>query len=119
MRFLCLPNLEPRSSELNKSNNWGGPRKNQTGRPPKPEAEKHVKRQISLPPDVSMLLDQVPTRQRSKLIAKLLSEYFANPAVSSLTRHVPDLANRPMPFDEFMQKIDEAIESYEENPPSG
>jgi len=33
--------------------------------------------------------------------------------------HAHDLANRPMSFDSFMQKIDEAIESYEENPPSG
>ncbi len=55
---------------------WGGPRKNQTGRPPKPEEEKHIKRQISLSPDVSALLDQVPMRHRSKLIADLLKEYF-------------------------------------------
>jgi len=55
---------------------WGGPRKNQTGRPPKPESEKHIKRQISLPPDVSARLDEVPIRQRSALIAQALREYW-------------------------------------------
>jgi len=61
----------------NKSNaGWGGQRKNQTGRPPKPENEKHIKRQISLPPDVSALLDQVHSRQRSALIAQALREYW-------------------------------------------
>jgi len=56
--------------------NWGGRRDYQPGRPKKPESEKYIKRQISLPPDVSALLDMIPTRQRSALIAQALRDYW-------------------------------------------